>query len=198
LDAVSALTVEHVSVEPGLDRRLHVQGVVDTDARRHNIRDALTGLPSRLVSVELITLAEEAQRPARSHAQSPTIVHATELTRDRVPAFDDVRRYVTQRARTASDPTAVSEADESIDDAVRRFSTAMLSRSLQARLHARAVLDLVNRVPSSEVERLSARARSSWRELIQRHADSCRHETATLREDLERVFSPDPAPEQGS
>jgi hypothetical protein len=230
LDGVEALTMEQVEVGRGADRRVHVQGVVGTAARRRELTAALRALPARRLHVDLATIDDaSASRAAAStssvrtgagasaastsgSASAPRAVSAlrsAELTRDRVPAaYESVRRYIVSRAAShhaatpgaaaAATAEAGASANADVNETARRLSAALLSRSLQARVHGRTVQDLVTSVSAAEAARLPPSARATWRELVGRHAERFRQETASLRRELEQIFPFTAPDERGS
>jgi RNA polymerase sigma factor (sigma-70 family) len=188
LDDAGALTQEQIGVERGSDRRLHIDGLVESDARRRELIAALRDLPARRLRVALVTRDEAARRSWAASPSSMGPLRLAEVTRGREPAgYELVRRYLATHAtiETASpDPTTETAATE----AVRRFSHALLNRSLQARVHARALQVIVSSVSADEANRLSPEARATRRDLIRRHAEAFREDTTALRVELEKVF----------
>lgn len=183
LDGVDSLTKEQVGVVRGPDRRLRIQGIVDSDTRRRELLAALRALPASRVRVELMTL-EEASRQAQAQTTPvmPTPVRSADVTRDREPAgFEQVRRYVHASGMKA-------DIDIEIDEQVRRFSAGLLDHALQARLHARTVQDLIASVSPAQVDELSPASRATWWALVRRHATFVRDETASLRATLDQLF----------
>jgi len=216
LDGLQALDVEQVDVERRSDHRLHINGIVRTESRRGELVAVLRQLPARRVRVDLLTLDEairrsdgysDSQATSQSESQSESEsaaargsaiepLRSEELTQDRVPsAYASVRRYIATRSPTDAAATPASIADSgSADERVRRYSGTLLSRSLQARVQARTLRELVDLVPPDSAEQLSAPALDIWRALVRRHAALFRDETASLRRELSQIF-PSEAPD---
>lgn len=186
LDGVGALALEQVGVKRLDDRRVHVEGVVDTEIRRRELIASLRTLPASRLRVDLVTI-ENATRRLRAGSPSASLLQSAELTRDRVPAaYEHVRRYLmadTAASAPATDVEAVTEV------AVRRLSATLLSRSLQARVHGRTVRELVTSVSTAEVARLPPAARATWDQLVQSHIELLRRDTISLRHELEQLFA---------
>src|SRR5262249_14123056 len=147
LDQVGALTAEQASVTRS-DRFIRVQMIVDDRTRKKAVLDALAGLPTR-VRVEVVTLDEAARR--HSMGTHGGFFQTADLSRDRLPLDAEIRAYL-----EAHPPTAAPLVGVALDDAVRRFASEILTHSLEARLHARTVLSLAERVPSTTLGVLSS------------------------------------------
>lgn len=201
LDGVGALTMEQVAVARAADRRVHVEGVVDTEARRRELTAVLRALSARHVRVDLIAIDSAARRVGTGPPSTNRPLRSAELTQDRVPAaYEHVRRSVVARAAAhvtaAADPAAnpawptAPAADAAAANEVHRTSAALLSRSLQARLHGRTVRALVASVSPADAGLLPSTALTTWRELVGRHVELFHRETTSLRRELEQVFPP--------
>jgi hypothetical protein len=182
LDQVGALTAEQATVQRD-GRRIVVRAIVDSGARQAALWQALAGLP-RTVTVDVMTFDDAARRQTATGWAG--VVRAAELSRERVPVYDDIRAYLV--SRPADRDSASPLTDAQLDDAVRRFASQVLSRSLEARLQARTVLELADRVPSARLTDLSAPAVASWSVMIRHHADAFGRESQALRHSLEHVF----------
>jgi DNA-directed RNA polymerase specialized sigma24 family protein len=185
LDGAGALTNEQVGVTQGPDRRLHIDGVIESEARRDELIGLLRELPARRVRVALVTFAEAARHTSTATSTVGPLRSAT-VTRNSEPAgYESMRRYVT--AHPTSGATAAGDSTP-VDEAVRHLSGALLAQSLQARMHARTVQQLMASVPPDHAERLSSAARNTWRDLVGRHVEASRLQTRSLRDQVELVF----------
>jgi hypothetical protein len=199
LDEAGALTREQLRVERGADRRVHVLGGVESAARRRELRDALRELPAEYVRIELAAADDAAPVPAPRPTPVPSdapprtsgrgMMRSAEITRDRVPAAHEYVRRAIIALGSASEQAANAGAGAAdVDVEARRFASALLSRSLSARVSAAALQQIVVSVPPADAAHLSPAAMATWRRLIRRHAAYFRQETASLRGDLERIF----------
>lgn len=180
LDDAGALTREQIEVTPRSDRRLHVEGLVDSESRRDELMAALRDLPAGRVRVDLATFDEAARRQSAAPAPAIEPLRIAEVTRGREPAaYESLRRHLIERGTD-------------VETAVRRSAGALLARSLRARVYAGTVRDLVARVSPADVKQLSPSARQAWLDLVLRHAELFRQETAALRAELEQLFPPTP------
>jgi len=171
LDRVGALLGREASVIRTPDRRIDVRAVVESDARKRELLNALDD-PHRAAIIELDvrTIADATSRRAASRAPSPAVrdvgVSGT------MALYDDLRRHFGD------------------DKDVLQFANEMLARSNQALLHAGAVRDLIARFTPTDLSTMTDLARDQWRGLVTEHANGVQRETALLRLSLQPVLFP--------
>src|SRR5262249_48661133 len=157
LDRVDALTIEQIRVERTADRRVAIRGIVNSQVRRGELLSSLRDLPASHLRINLLTLDEAArqQRSAATSILSP--LRSAEVTNHRQrAAFEQVQRFLTASGAAGG------------DEAVRDYCSALLSRSLRARVEAGTVRDLVRQVLRSDAPHLSPASLTAWRDLTQR------------------------------
>jgi anti-sigma factor RsiW len=200
LDRVGAFLGEQVTVERRTGRsELRVQAIVDSKARKREILSVLGPLTRhRAVVVEVATVAEAVAAQAAAPI-SPTAVRSVEIDTKPAPVHEDLRRYVIGRLRRENTGGGQVDLDEStIQREIQSFTVKLLDRSLQARLHARALTQAVQRFSPDEVRGLSTDAHRSWYRMLQQHAEGLQRETAGLRNDLHAVFASPVPTDDGS
>jgi hypothetical protein len=178
---------DQVSVVRSPTGQLVVGGVVETDERKRQIVGALAPVTgSRLVRVEVETVAEVLQRQQARVVSKPVTIQGVEVTESRIPVDAELRKYLS---------SVKGAQGQQLDADVRQFAERMLARSNQARLHALALKPVVDRFSAEELQSLTPEARGKWRAIISEHVHAFALETAVLRRELEPVF---PSSETGT
>lgn len=172
LNGVGADLGEQVSMSRTPEGALNIQGIIETDKRKTEILNALAPIAGHpAVRVEIRTVAESLAERRRSRASSgPEQVQRVETTSDLFPAYSDLRGRFT-------------------DEEARAFAARTVSRSHQAMRHAWALKRLVNQFSSEDLRTMSPEARDKWLALIRNHASAFARATASLRQELQPIFS---------
>jgi anti-sigma factor RsiW len=195
LDEVGAFLGEQLTVERDPRRgHVRVEAIVDSPTRKQQLIEALgplAGRPELRVDVATIPEVLERQKPAAAGA---TVVRSVEIENRPVPIGEALRQHVLGRLSGTRGDTTAEPDDIILEREMQRFALGVLERSLQARLHARALRQVVERFSPDELRTLSQEHRQTWNEIVGRHAAAFRRETMRLRTDLEPLFAP--APEQ--
>ena len=185
LDKAGAFYGEQLSLARTPEGQLVVQGVVDSAKRKGEIRQALASfLKNPAVRFEVET-AEEAERrqarQARREELSVPSVSSVEVEQGRAtPADSDLRAYFSRQGLSGAQ----------LEQEVRRFSDRALAHSRQARRHALALKQIVERFSAEDLRTMDDSSRQKWRALIDQHARSIRQETESLRHELQPMFFP--------
>jgi RNA polymerase sigma factor (sigma-70 family) len=178
LDQINANSGEQIEVRRSPGRELLVEAIVDTDKRKAEILQALASMSNNyLVRMTVVTLAEALSRET-GEKRAPQELDTVVVLSDRIPAYEEVRRYVERSSVTPGD----------VENEIRRFSGRMIDESRQSLLHVFALKHLVERFTPADLGSLNAESRAKWREMIRGHARGFRQSTAALRRDLNPVF----------
>ena len=185
LDKAGAFYGEQLSLTRTPEGQLVVQGVVDSAKRKGEIRQALASFLKNPAVRFAVETAEEAQaRQARQARRGESISvseSSVEVEQERAtPADADLRAYFSRQGLSGTQ----------LDQEMRRFSDRALAHARQARRHALALKQIVERFSAEDLRTMDAASRQQWRALIDQHARSIRHETESLRRELQPIFFP--------
>jgi hypothetical protein len=164
---------EQISVRRPPAGPLRVIGILDTEQRKAEILHALQPLSNNpAVRIEVKTVAEAmAARQENRGASRPITVEGVEVAADTFPAYADLRAQMS-------------------DEDARVFAARMVSRSHSAMRHAWALRRLMAQFSPTDLANLQPEAHAKWIGLIQSHARQFERETASLRQQLQPIFSP--------
>src|ERR1051325_5034056 len=168
---------DEVTVRRSVDGRLQVQGIVETEARKNEIVQALTAVAQNpALQIRIHTLAEELKQQAGSQASSsPTTIERFESGVDsKMPVDAELRRYFSSKG------LAGAELDQRIND----FAEQVGSRSLRVLRHAGALQRLAQRFSIEQLQMLDPEARSRWQQMLSVHAQALQRELSGLRREL--------------
>ena len=180
LNQSNAFLGEQITVSRSADGQLRVEGVVDTSARKAEIVRALGPLmknPSVRVGIDTVAEAQARQSP-RDQQSSTITLQGVEVTEQRIAVDAELRRYLQGRGL----------AGDQLEVEMRRFTDRVLQRSLQARLHARALKQIAERFSAAQIGTLGNDERARWRAMINQHARACQQDIEGLRRELQPLF----------
>jgi hypothetical protein len=183
LDQAGALYGEQLSLTRSSQGQLVIQGVVDSSKRKGEIRQAVAPfLTNPAVRFEVETAEELAARQARRQQGNTSIsVASVQIDQQRsTPAEGDLRAYLSSKGFTG----------QQLDQEVRNFADRVLAHSRQARRHALALKQIVERFSADDVRMMDAAAREQWSQLIAQHARAIQQETESLKRELQPIFFP--------
>ncbi len=167
---------EQTTVTRTPDGRLRITGLVESNERKSEILRTLAPVASNpALNIEIKTVAEaviaaQKQRPASS--SSPTVsIQSVEANANTFPAYAELRNRFS-------------------DEEARAFATRMVGRTREAMRHAWALKRLMSQFSAEELRTLAPEARAKWLSLIRDHARAFERETASLRQELQPIFSP--------
>lgn len=181
---------DQLSLTKTADGALAVQGIVQNDAARNEILQALAPiLHNPAVRVEITTTNEAFARQERQRSNR-VIVQDFAGADSGIPLYADLRRFFLQpgRLRDESTTSGAFSADERVDQEVRMFAARVVGRSRRALSHAIELKQLSGRFTSTELEALSPSARARWVTMVRNHAESLRRETSLLSGEIQLVF----------
>ncbi len=186
LDQAGALYGEQVSLARTPEGQLLVQGVVDSSKRKGEIRQALVSfLKNPAVRFEVETGEEAQQRQARearraAESSSASVSSVAVEQQRATPADGDLRAYFSGKGLSGPQ----------LEQEVRRFSDRALAHARQARRHALALKQIVERFSAEDLSTMDESSRQQWRALVDQHARSIQQETESLRRELQPIFFP--------
>ncbi|MFN2533554.1 MAG: hypothetical protein ABR555_19915, partial [Pyrinomonadaceae bacterium] len=180
LNQVGADMGEQITVTRTPEGRLVVQGITETDKRKHELLNALSPLANNpAVMMDIHTLDEAlARQPKALMASGSMSIETAQPSSSALPIDKELRQYLTGR----NIPQAQT------DEAIRQFSTRTLHRSLQILKHAGALKALAERFSPDELKTLDSDAKAKWRLLVKQHAQAVQQETAMLERELSPIF----------
>ncbi len=170
---------DQTSVTRTADGRLRIGGLVDTEQRKSEILRALAPVSrNAALEIQIETVDEAVRRQAKArNSSAPITVERAQIAEERIPAYDDLRRYFGKDG---------SQADQEI----AQFATRILSQSRQAMSHAGTMKRLAQRFSEEDLRTMSPEARQKWLSVIRSHARAFEQETRAIRQALQPVFFP--------
>ncbi|HLA09665.1 MAG TPA: RNA polymerase sigma factor [Pyrinomonadaceae bacterium] len=152
---------------------LMIEGVVDTEERKHEIEAALHSVKNNpLVRVDIQTVSQAANRTALS--LPGRFVQSAPETANTIPVYEELREYLVR-----TQPALAKNGE--VDEAVHKFSSELVNSAYRALFHAIELRGLKNRFSDNELRTVSPDARVKWLEMITRHAAAFESEVATVR-----------------
>lgn len=184
LHRAGACLREQPEVTQTADGELHIQAVVDSEARKRELLRALeaaTGTPT--VKIEIYTVAEAVKQYMKV-PQAPAISRRVEVSKDQIPVYAELRRYFSKPPK----PEEQSSTDSKVDEQIRQFASLLLNQSREALLHVWALKHYTREVSEAELASLDATTRANWYALIRDHLRAFEQETRLIRQELQPVF----------
>jgi RNA polymerase sigma factor (sigma-70 family) len=186
LHRMGACTEEQATLSRTAGGGLRIQAVVASEKRKRDMLHALTSLINNpALNVEIDTEAEAAKRHMNV-GRSPLAARDFQVTLDRMPAYDELRRYYENAAQKNGGPSAAARIDED----TRRFAAEAINRSRRGLTDAWALRRHFEEIPSSELSLLDPERRATFRSMIAEHAAAFRLEMRRLHAELQPVFMP--------
>jgi RNA polymerase sigma factor (sigma-70 family) len=168
---------EQVTLTRSAGGSLRVEGIVNSEERKQEFLSALAPVSNNpAVKIEIRTVAEAMKRPV---TLSPVLVQEAEETANLVAADDELRAYFEKRA--SAGPT---------DDAIRKYSSRVVTRAYAALFHAIELKRLVSRFANVDMQSVAPGAREKWIDMLHEHAAAFEKEMAALRQEIQPVFFP--------
>jgi len=191
LNKVSADLGEPITVKRLPDGTLQIEGLIETAQRKAELLSALRPVIDHpAIKLKISTVAETLLRQQLQSAEPPgrMIFRELTVTSSKLPVDADLRAYFTHVENRA-------QADEEIDQAIRRFSAQILDRSSAAANHALALYRLSKRFSPEQLQALAAPARDKWRAMIYSHSRVIAEESESVRRSLQLIL-PGPEPKE--
>jgi RNA polymerase sigma factor (sigma-70 family) len=168
---------EQVTLTRSAGGSLRVEGILESEERKQEFLRALAPVSNNpAVKIEIRTVADAMKRPV---TLSPVLVEEAEDTANLVAADDELRAYFEKRG--ASGPT---------DDAIRKYSSRVVTRAYAALFHAIELKRLVSRFANVDMQSVAPGAREKWIGMLHEHAAAFEKETTALRQEIQPVFFP--------
>lgn len=188
LQHVDAYLGQELSLDARNSGPIRVSAVVDTQARRQVLLDALGSLAgdpnlnTRITALDSVTA-----RTPQTRAATATDTQSFQLAPDEFPMFATVRLYLQHREAFQRDGNvSAAPVDASwLDAQARRFATSVLERARRASRHAWAQKHLGDRFPAAVIGEATPETREIWRGLVREHARAYQQELALLRQEME-------------
>jgi hypothetical protein len=185
LNQAGAFLGEQVSLTRTPEGTLRVDGIVDTEQRKRELLRTLEVVahnPAVRIAVETVAEAQKREPAQRSQSQSSSAIsiQPVEVTQAEIPVYAELRQYLQRGKRIPN---------EQVDQEIGRITRRVLDQSIQARLHALALKQIVERFSPSDLQTMDPEARRKWRSLINEHVQAFLRETTALRRELEPMFA---------
>jgi RNA polymerase sigma factor (sigma-70 family) len=183
LNHVKADRNEQVTLTRSASGSLRVEGVVENAERREEFLRALSPVSNNpAVQIEIQTVAEASKQQPGSGRSS---VREVEETANAIAVDEELRNYYAKRGLSG----------ETLDGAVRSYSSRVVNHGYRALFHAVELKRLVARFASVDMRAVAPDARSKWLEMMAEHASGYAREIAALRRELQPVFFGETSPE---
>jgi hypothetical protein len=177
---------EQVSVERTPEGALRVEGVVETEERKQELKRALApALNSLAVRFEVETVEEALRRNRSAIASPPIVVEQRATTASALPVEEEVRRYLSGQGRFTS---------EQLDGEVQRLARRTVNASFGIRQRAQAMKRLVERFAPERWQSFDEGERARLLNLIESHAAAVREQEQALGQSLQSIFQSGAAP----
>jgi len=179
LNRANALLGEQLSLTRAPDGKLIIEGIVETDARKSEILEALkpvAGDPA--VKIEVNTVAEASARQSQS-ASRQIIVQDARVAQQEILVDAELRNYL-------GDTRGLS--GRRLEQEIQRFSAQICNRSSRARSHALAIKQIADRFTPTQLRSLDQATRQRFNALLVEHAQGYLRELEQLRLQLQPIF----------
>jgi RNA polymerase sigma factor (sigma-70 family) len=176
LNQVKANRNEQVALTRNESGSLRVEGVVDTAERRTEFLRALAPVINNpAVSIRIRTVAEASKESTNGATAS---VRELEVTANTIAVDQELRDYFSRRGSNT----------ESVDEAVRSYSSRVVDGAYRALFHAVKLKRLTARFAGVDMRALAPDARLKWLAMLREHSTAFDRETTALSEDLATIF----------
>jgi len=189
LNRANALSGEQINLKRTADGTLLVEGIVETERRKDEVRQALKLFGANpAVKIEIHTVAEMQNLMAPSSTRPAPIQHV-EVSQSAIPVESELRGFFAKRGL----------ASEQVEREIQQFARRMFHRSTESRARALALKQIAERFSPAELQGMEPQARAKWRAMANEQARAFQREAESLRLDLEMVFPPaaEPVGESG-
>jgi len=176
LNLAGANQGEQVKLERLSDGTLKIQGVVETDERRHQILQVLA--PVRANPSLTIDLAAVNSQPLnRRQRTDPSVPVESDSMPDKLLVEDELRRFVSQTV-----------ADSLASDEIRRVASRAVNRAYRSLFHTIELNSLINRFTESELATMNVESREKWLDLLREHAEAVEREAKAFHSETGPIF----------
>ncbi|MGH9842092.1 MAG: hypothetical protein ACREEM_25340, partial [Blastocatellia bacterium] len=172
---------EQVSVERTPEGALKIEGVVETEERKQELKRALApALGSPAVRFEIETVEEALRRSKPAVAPPPAVIEQRTTTASVLPVEEELRRYLSGQGRFTA---------EQLDGEVQRLARRTVNASFGIRQRAQAMKRAVERFAPEQWQSFDETARARLLNLIESHASAVREQALALRRSLQSIFN---------
>ena len=169
---------DQVTVTRTSDGRLHVDGTVETSARKAEILRALSSVANHpAVKISVGTVAEAEKRQSSAGTPKQIELRQVQIAKGALPIEPELRRYFTGKGLSS----------DQIDQEIPKFASRIMRRSLQARLYARTLKQTVNRFSPNDLRALTPEGKQKLMALIREQAANLHRELSAMRGELQAV-----------
>ena len=181
LDHVGATLGGEITVTLANDQRLHVQGIVQNDARKQEILAALAPVRANpAVQIEILSYSQALRRAVTTARNVSGKAPEVSGGNSNLSAQADISEFLASQLP----PPPESELRER----VTRLSAEISASSSNAARHAWVLKHLAEMASSSNGENLSAAARRQYLSRVAIHAREVEQSTRRLKLELEPIF----------
>jgi hypothetical protein len=180
---------EQVEVKRAAQGRLLIEGLVETDARKSELLQALQSLVDHpAVAIRIETLDEAmARRRASGKSEANSAANAAiriEVEKTALPVSAELRDYLQARGGAAS------------EDEIHNLAARLHSQAHRALDHLYALQRLSKQIPPAQCDALEPEARAKFLGLLASHARTYATDAKRLREELAAILNVSaPAPD---
>jgi hypothetical protein len=182
---------EQVNVEHGPEGLLRIEGIVDSEARKQELRRALNPvLASASVRFEVETV-EEALRRAKPDSGVPPVPQLLEQRATRanaLPVEEELRGYLIAQGRFAN---------ERLDGEIQRLARGLANSSFNLRQRAQAMKRLSERFNAEQWQSFDIASRARLLSLLESQASALREQGHALSRSLQPIFKRNEPPSAG-
>lgn len=175
---------EQIEVVREANRQIVVQGLVETEARKQQLAQALSSIPlvnTRLQSVE-DAVWQAAQKPPQPEQPVTILTPSEAATSSATPGRSAFEKRLAQYF------SAAGEGQKNTERKMAELSDAVIANSAAARSDAWALRRLAERFSTAREQQLHAASRQHIEEMLRHHLLRLRQRTSMLRGRLEPVL----------
>jgi hypothetical protein len=181
LDSAGALVGEQWELKRAPAAQLWISAVVDTEARKAQLAEALAPLKdSAAVRLELQVATEALKRQKTEPGQPPTF-REVDIINHRIAVYGKLQQYFSTQPETLA-------SEKSVDETIVQFSRRVTSLSRQALLEAGLLKRLVGRYSTTDLQAVNPHAYAAWRRMIWDHARRFQEATEAVQRQLQPIF----------
>jgi len=179
LDAAKADRNEQILLTRDSDRRLRIEGVLETKARKDELLHALGPVSTNPAVIINLHSAEEvtAATPLRDLKSTQTSIYT-----DKIPLDAELREFLSH-----SDPKA---AQRELSSLVNTLASQVVRRAARASFQSVELRQLISRLSPTDLSTLSPDAREKLLSMLHTHANLFIREYSLLRTDLQNILHP--------
>jgi hypothetical protein len=181
LDGIGATLGGEITVSMGFDGRLHVEGIVQNEARKQEILTALKPVRSNpAVQIDILSYSQALRRAVAATHTTAGATPGVSSGNSNLSAQADISEFLASQ----TPPPPESELRER----VMRFSAEISANSSNAARHAWVLKHLAEMASPGSGENLSAETRRQYLSMVAVHAREVEQSTRRLKLELDPIF----------